>query len=597
MRKGGDDGVISKIAQLAQDKVIPGIRNVADQSDKTGMRIWIELRRDQVAKVVLNNLYKHTPLQTTFGANMVALVDGVPRTLGLKAMLRHYVDHQREVITRRTKYRLDRAERRAHILEGFLIALDNLDAVIELIRGSRDAEEARGGLIREFGLTEDQAVAILDMRLQRLTGLAQDEIRSEHAELVATIADLRAILADEQKVLSLIKEELLEVRGRYADARRTEIVPGEGEIDLEQLIREEDMVISITHSGYIKRLALSAYRQQRRGGVGVLAMDTKDEDWIEHLFVASTHDYVLFVTSVGKIYRLKVYELPEGQRQARGRALVNLLPLREGEKVRTVIATRDFSEGEYLIQATKKGIVKKTRFKDYDTPLKADGIIAINIREGDELIGARLTSGKDDVLLVSRRGQAVRFDETTARSMGRATGGVTGMRLRSDDEVIAIEIAADEADLLVITDNGFGKRTSLADYPRKGRGTMGVLTIRLTEARGELRGVMVVRDGQEVMFITQDGIATRTPVEGISRMGRNTQGVIVQRLRAGRPGGLGGAGRRPGPRARRRPRGRDGRRGDRGPRGDDGRAGRRRRPAAGGRARRRRWTREADTEE
>src|SRR3954454_1860741 len=533
VRKGGDDGVITKIAQLAQDKVIPGIRNVADQSDKTGMRIWIELRRGEVAKVVLNNLYKHTPLQTTFGANMVALVDGVPRTLGLKAMLRHYVDHQREVITRRTKYRLDRAERRAHILEGFLIALDKLDAVIELIRGSRDAEEARGGLIREFGLSEDQAVAILDMRLQRLTGLAQDEIRSEHAELVATIGELRAILADEQRVLGLIKDELLEVRERYADARRTEIVPGEGEIDLEQLIREEDMVISITHSGYVKRLALSAYRQQKRGGVGVLAMDTKDEDWIEHLFVASTHDYVLFFTTVGKVYRLKVHELPEGQRQARGRALVNLLPLREGEKVRTVIATRDFSEGEYLVQATKKGIVKKTRFKEYDTPLKADGIIAINIRPGDELIGARLTSGYDSVLLVSRRGQAVRFNEKEARAMGRATGGVTGMRLRGDDEVISIEVAGDDADLLVITDNGFGKRTPLAEYPRKGRGTMGVLTIRLTEARGELRGVVVGRPGQEVMFITQDGIATRTPVEGISRMGRNTQGVIVQRLRRG----------------------------------------------------------------
>src|SRR5262249_32464121 len=296
--------------------------------------------------------------------------------------------------------------------------------------------------MNDFSLSEEQAVAILDLRLQRLTGLAQDEIRSEHAELVETIRELRAILADEQKVLSLIKEELLEVRERYADARRTEIMPAEGEIDLEQLIREEDMVISITHSGYIKRLALSAYRQQRRGGVGVLAMDTKDEDWIEHLFVASTHDYVLFVTSVGKIYRLKVHELPEGQRQARGRALVNLLPLREGEKVRTVIATRDFSEGEYLIQATRKGIVKKTRFKEYDTPLKADGIIAINIREGDELIGARLTSGSDDVLLVSRRGQAVRFNEKEARPMGRATGGVTGMRLRGDDQGSPIEAPA-----------------------------------------------------------------------------------------------------------------------------------------------------------
>jgi DNA gyrase subunit A len=533
VRKGGDEGVIKRIADLVREGVLTGIRNIEDQSDESGMRIWIELKRGEIARVVLNNLYKHTPLQATFGANMVALVDGVPRTLGLKPLLVHYVDHQKEVVTRRTKFRLDKAERRAHVLEGYLVALDNLDAVIELIRGSADADEARTGLMTGFSLSEEQAQAILDLRLQRLTSLAQEEIRKEHGELVAQITELRAILADEGRVAALIKDELREIRERYADERRTEIVPAEGELDLEQLIREEDMVISITHSGYIKRLALSQYRMQKRGGVGVAGMETKEDDWVEHLFVASTHDFVLFFTSVGKVYRLKVHELPEGQRTAKGRALVNLLPLREGEKVRSVIATRNFTEGEYLIQATRKGIVKKTRFADYDTPLKADGIIAMNIREGDELIGVRLTSGDDDVVLVSRGGYAVRFSEDEARPMGRATGGVAGMRLRRDDEVISIEVARADADLLVVTENGFGKRTPLDDYPRKGRGTMGVLTIRLLEARGAIVGVMVVRDGQELMVITQDGTITRTPVEGISRMGRATQGVILQRLRPG----------------------------------------------------------------
>ena len=533
VRKGGDDGVIRKIADLVNDKVIPGIRNVEDQSDKSGMRIWIELKRGEIAKVVLNNLYKHTPLQATFGVNMVALVDGVPRTLGLKPMLEHYVGHQREVITRRTKNRLERAERRAHVLEGYLVALDNLDEVIALIRESADGDIARAGLVSRFGLTEEQAQAILDLRLRALTALSQKDIREEHTSLVELIAELRAILGDEARVLGLIKDELREIRDRYGDARRTEIVPGEGEIDLEQLIREEDMVIAITHSGYIKRLALSQYRQQKRGGVGVIGMDTKDDDWIETLFVASTHDYVLFFSSVGKVYRLKVYELPEGARQGRGRALVNLLPLREGESVRTVIATRDFSEGKYLMQATRRGIVKKTAFREYDTPLRADGIIAMNIRDGDELVGARLTSGDDDILLVSRKGQAVRFSETSARAMGRATGGVIGMKLRSGDEVISIDIAHDDSDLLVVTENGYGKRTPVADYPRKGRGTMGVLTIRLVEARGAIMGVMAVHEGQELMIITQEGIITRTPVSGISRMGRATQGVIVQRLRDG----------------------------------------------------------------
>ncbi len=534
VKKGGDDGVIVKIVQLVQDKVITGIRDIIDQSDRNGMRLAIELKRGEMAKVVLNQLYKHTPLQTTFGANMVCLVDGQPKTLGLKAMLRYYVDHQREVITRRTKFRLDRAERRAHILEGYLIALDNIDRVIAIIRGSSDVDEARSELMSTFTLSEEQAQAILDLRLRALTSLSQDEIREEHAELVALIAALRSILSDEARVYAVVKTELLELRAKYADERRTEIVPAEGDLDLEQLIREEDMVISITHSGYIKRVAASTYRMQRRGGVGVIGADTKDdEDWIEHLTVASTHDYVLFFTSVGKVYRLKVHELPEATRQGRGRAVINLLPLREGEHVRTMIPTRDFSEGKYLIQATRKGIVKKTLFREYDTPRKADGIIAINIREGDELVGVRLTQGDDDVLITSRGGQTVRFNEKEARAMGRATGGVIGMKLRGKDAVIALDVADDESDLLVVTENGYGKRTKVSEYPRKGRGTMGVLTIRLVEARGAITGALVVHPGQELMLITESGIVQRTPADGISQMGRATQGVIVQRLREG----------------------------------------------------------------
>jgi len=533
VRKGGDDGVLAKIAELVHEKVITGIRDIADQSDRNGMRIWIELKRGEMAKVVLNQLYKHTPLQTTFGANVVTLVGGTPRTLGLKALLRHYVDHQKEVITRRTKFRLQRAQDRLHVLEGYLIALDNLDRVIAVIRGSADGDAARESLMSEFGLSELQARAILDLRLRALTALQQDEVRKEHGELVALVTELRSILADEARVYAIVKDELSELGRRFGDDRRTEIVPAEGELDLEQLIREEDMVISITQTGYIKRVAASTYRQQKRGGVGVMGMDTKDDDWIEHLLVASTHDYVLFFTSVGKVYRLKVHELPEGNRQGRGRAVVNLLPLREGERVRTVIATRDFSEGLYLVQATKGGIVKKTLFKEYDTPRKSDGIIAINIREGDELIGVRLTSGEDDVLLTSRKGQTVRFDENEARAMGRATGGVIGMKLRKGDEVIAIDVADDTADLLVITENGYGKRTRVSEYPRKGRGTMGVLTIRLVEARGAIVGAIVVRPRQEILVISESGTVQRTAVDGISQMSRATQGVIVQRLREG----------------------------------------------------------------
>jgi DNA gyrase subunit A len=534
VKRDGDDGVIKKIAELVNDKVIPEIADINNHSDRSGTRITIELKRDAIPMVVLNKLYKHTALQSTFGVNMVALVDGVnPRILTLLEMISHYLEHQKEVVTRRTKYQLDKAEREAHVLEGYLIALDNLDEVIELIRAAADAETARDGLMNQFGLSEIQAQAILEMRLRALTGLERKKVKDRHADLMELITELRAILADEDRLMALIREELMEVRDQFADARRTEIMPAEGEIDLEQMIAEEDMVISITASGYIKRLALSTYRTQGRGGVGVMGMDTKDDDVIDHLFVASTHDYLLFFTTVGKVYRVKVHELPLGTRQSKGRALVNVLPLRQDERVRAVIDTRTYSEGRYLLFATRKGIVKKTEFKAYDTVLKADGIIALKIREGDELVGVRLTDGEDDVLLVSRNGSAVRFSERDVRSMGRDTTGVAGMKLRAGDEVISVEIARDDQDLLVVTENGFGKRTRIGEYPAKGRGTMGVLTIRYTESRGRLAGAMIVRDGYEVMLISQDGTVIRQKAEGISRMGRATQGVRVMNLRDG----------------------------------------------------------------
>ncbi|HWO80028.1 DNA gyrase subunit A, partial [Gaiella sp.] len=535
VKKGGDSGVIKKIADLVNDKVITEVSDLADHSDKTGMRIQVELKRDAIPQVVLNKLFKHTALQSTFGYNAVALVGGVPRTLSLLELVRHYLDYQREIVTRRSKYELRQAEKRAHILQGYLIALDNLDAVIALIRGSDDTDSARTGLMETFGLSEEQAQAILDLRLARLTGLARKEIEDEYADLQERIAELRAILGDPARIDALIREELLEVKQIYGknDDRRTEIVAGEDSLELEDMIAEEDMVIAITRSGYIKRLPVTTYREQRRGGIGVMGMEMKDEDYIEHLFVASTHDYILFFTTVGKVYRLKVHELPLGSRQSKGRAIVNLLPLRQDELIRAVIATRDFKEAKYLVFATKKGIVKKTEFLEYNTPLKADGIIALKMREDDELIGVRLSDGHDDILMVSRMGQAVRFSEKDVRPMGRPASGVAGMKLRADDEVIEVDIASDDADLLVVTENGWGKRTRVSDYPVKGRGTMGVKTAQLVEGKGRLAGARIVRDGYQVMLISDGGTVIRTAVDGIKRSGRATQGVIVMRLREG----------------------------------------------------------------
>src|SRR5215208_225847 len=532
VKKGGDGGVITKIAELAKDKKLPEIAELEDQSNKQGMRIVITLKRDAIPKVVLNKLFKLTPLQTTFGVNMVALVDGVPRTLSLREVIQEYVAHQREVIVRRTKYRLRRAEARAHILEGLLIALDNLDEVIALIRAAQDPESARARLVESFDLTEIQAQAIVDMRLRQLTALESGKIRAEHAELIEIIGELRQILGDESRVLDLIKEALEEIANAYGDERRTEITASEEDVDIEDLIAEQQMVIAITKSGYIKSLPLATYRQQRRGGRGVMGMDMKEDDYIEHLFICSTHDYLLFFTNRGKVYRSKVYELPEASRTARGRALVNVLPLREGERVQSVLSTRDFSEGRYLVFATRRGVVKKTEFGAYNTPIKADGIIAINIRDDDELVAVRRTSGDDDILMVSRKGQAVRFHEEGLRAMGRDTTGVRGMDVSGkDDAVLAMDVANEDMELLVVTENGYGKRTPIDQYRKTNRGTKGVGTIKLTEAKGALAGALVVREHQELVFISTSGMVQRTRVAGISQYGRLSQGVRVMNIR------------------------------------------------------------------
>jgi DNA gyrase subunit A len=532
VKKGGPGGLVEKIADLVRDKKISEISDLRDESDRNGMRLVIELKRDALPKVVLNKLYKHTPMQSTFGVNMVALVEGVPRTLNLREVIHHYVQHQREVIVRRTKYELAQKEARRHVLEGLLIAIDNLDAVIELIRGSRDRDAARAGLIEQFALSVIQAEAILALRLSQLTALETGDIKQEHADVTERIAELRAILGDEQRVLDLIKFEMEQIAERFEDDRRTQITASEDEIDIEDLIADQQMVITITKTGYIKSLPLATYRKQHRGGVGVTGMDMKDGDFIEHLFICSTHDYLLFFTNRGKIYRSKVYELPEAQRTAKGRALVNILPLREGERVQSVLSTRDFSESKYVVFATRKGMVKKTELAAYNTPIKADGIIAINIRDDDELVDVRNVDDGDTIIMVSRSGQASRFEEAKVRSMGRATGGVRGMNVsQKGNAVLVMDVARPDQDLLVVTENGYGKRTAIDDYPIKGRGTMGVKTIALTDKKGALAGALVVREHQELVFISINGMVQRTAARGINRYGRASQGVRVMNVR------------------------------------------------------------------
>jgi DNA gyrase subunit A len=524
VKKGGEGNLMTKIAELVNDKRIPEISDLIDQSDKRGMRLVIELKRDAIPKVVLNKLYKHTPMQSTFGVNMVALVDNVPRTLNLRAVIHNYVAHQREVIVRRTKHELSEKEARAHILEGLLTALEHLDEIIELIRGSRDRDAAREQLVARFQLSPIQATAILDLRLSQLTALEADSIKQEHADVTERIAELRAILGDETRVLSVIKEELTEISERFGDERRTEISHSEDEIDIEDLIADQQMVITITQSGYIKSLPLATYRQQQRGGRGVTGMDMKDGDFIEHLFVCSSHDYLLFFSNRGKVYRSKVYELPEAQRTAKGRALVNILPLREGERIQAVVSTRDFTETQFLVFATRNGTVKKTELQAYNTPIKADGIIAINIRDDDELLAVRAVAPGDEIIMVSRA-------ESDARSMGRDTTGVRGMHVGKNGRVIAMDVARDDMDLLVVTENGYGKRTQIGQYRKTNRGAKGVKTIGLTEQKGALAGALVVREHQELVFISVGGMVQRTAAGGISQQGRSATGVRVMNLK------------------------------------------------------------------
>jgi DNA gyrase subunit A len=532
VKKGGEGGLMTKIRDLVLERKITEISNLEDHTDKRGMRLVIELKRDALPKVVLNKLYKHTPMQTTFGVNMVALVDGVPKTLNLREVIHHYVAHQREVVVRRAKYELDQLERRVHVLEGLLVALDHLDDVIALIRAAPDREAARSQLVERFDLSMLQAEAILQLRLSQLTALESDAIKTEHAEKVERIADLRALLGDEQAVLNLIKDELREVAEAYGDERRTQITSSEDEIDIEDLIQDQQMVITITKSGYIKSLPLATYRQQHRGGVGVAGMDMKDGDYIEHLFVCSSHDYLLFFSNRGKVYRSKVYELPEASRTAKGRALVNVLPLREGERIQSVLSTRDFGEGRYLVFATRNGQIKKTEFGAYNTPIKADGIIAINIRDDDELVTVRRTGGDDEILMVSREGLAVRFHEDEVRAMARDTTGVRGMNVQGKgNAVLAMDVARDEQELLVVTENGFGKRTSVDQYRKTSRGAKGVQTIKFSEKRGGLAAALVVRPHEELVFISENGMVQRTGVAGIRQTGRAAQGVRLMNVR------------------------------------------------------------------
>ncbi len=523
--------LIEKIAELVREKKISEISDLRDESDRAGMRIVIELKREAIPKVVLNKLFKHSAMQSTFGVNMLALVDGVPKTLSLKDMLRHYIAHQKDVIVRRTRFELDKARKRAHILEGLLVAIANLDEVIRIIRSSEDAEAAKLGLIGRFGLSEEQAQAIVDLRLRNLTALERHKIEEEHRDLMERIAYLEGLLASEAMIYDVIKEELLEIRQMYGDDRRTEILPSEDEIDIEDMIAVEEMVISITGSGYVKRLPVSTYRTQHRGGIGVMGMDLKEGDYIEHLFITTTHHFLLFITSRGKIYRQKVHELPLGSRQSKGRHVANLLPLSQGEKIKAVIATKDYTDAKYLVFATQKGIVKKTRFLDYATSLKADGIIAINLDDDDELVAVRHTSGHDDLILVSSEGKAIRFHEYDVRPTGRNTMGVHGMRMPRGHCLVGMAVAEDDADLFCVTSGGYGKRTPASSYPVHKRGGQGVITIRDSPDRGDLVGVTSVRNNHELMLISQDGTVIRVPVESVRTTGRNTMGVRVMNLR------------------------------------------------------------------
>ena len=521
--------LVEKIAELVHERRIEGISDIRDESDRGGMRIVIELKKDVNAAVVLNYLYKHTQLQESFGAIMLALVDGEPKVLSLHQMLYHYLEHQKEVTTRRTRYDLDKAEARAHILEGLLKALDHIDEIVRTIRESESTNAARDALMARFDFSEKQAQAILDMRLARLTGLERERLQEEYAELEKTIAGLRAILADEQLLLSVVRGELLEVRRKYADERRTEIASVAEEIDPEDLIQEEDMVVTLTHFGYVKRLPTSTYRSQNRGGKGVSGMSTRDEDYAEQLLVMSTHEDLMFFTNRGRVYQIKCYEIPEAGRTARGTAIVNLLQLEGGEKVTAMIRIPAGAQESYLIMATRLGLIKKTALSEFQN-LRRTGLIAIVLREDDELMGVELTDGEQQILLATQGGMAIRFGEGDIRAMGRVSMGVKSVDLAEGDEVVGLAVYEEGAHVLSVTENGYGKRTEIDDYRLQSRGGKGILAMKLSERSGKLAAQLIVHPDEDLMLITDDGVIIRLPVDGIPVLGRNTQGVRIMRV-------------------------------------------------------------------
>lgn len=521
--------LLKKIADLVRDKKLPEVSAVHDAADRSGIDIIIDLKQNAIPQVVLNKLYKHTQLQVGFGCNMLALVNGVPRTLSLKEMLHYYILHQEEVIERRTRYDLAKAEARAHILEGFVIALDDIDKVISIIRSSKTDVEAKERLMEAFKLSEKQSEAILEMRLRRLTGLEREKIENELAELRESISYYKQLLNDTNMVHGVIKDELLEIKSRYSTPRKTKITGAVKELDVEDLIAEEEVAVTVTKAGYIKRLPVSTYRQQKRGGKGMQGVNLKESDFVEHLFIASTHDYILFFSNKGKVYRLKVYEIPEASRHARGNAIVNLLPFEKGEKVSAVIATKEFPEDEYLMFATAGGMVKKTAMKLYDRT-RRDGLIAISLKDGDELISVQRVATGEKVMMVSSAGKAIQWDEEEVRAMGRDTQGVRGMNVQADAKVLGMEIVRPGSELFVITERGYGKRTSVEDYPIHHRGGQGVFTITMTAKKGLLAAMKIVEENDELMIITEEGVVVRTPVEGVSQLGRSTQGVHIMNV-------------------------------------------------------------------
>jgi len=523
--------LIEKIAELVKDKKIEGISDLRDESDRDGMRIVIELKKDTIPQVIINQLYKMTPMQSSFGIIMLAIVGGQPKVLALRQVLGYFIEHRKEIVTRRTIFELKKAEARAHVLEGLKIALDNLDEVIQVIKSSANPAEARERLIARFGLSEIQAQAILDMRLHRLTGLERDKIIDEYNQVMALIKRLKEILGSEVEILDIIKGELLEIRERFGNPRRTEIIAMAADLSIEDLIVEEDMVVTVSHSGYIKRNAVSLYRAQRRGGKGATGMRPKEEDFVENLFIASTHSYILIFTSKGKVYWLKVHEIPQGGRASRGKAIVNLLNLQDDEKVMTILPVKEFEEGKFIITATRKGTVKKTDLMAYSHP-RQGGIIALTIDEDDSLIAARLTDGSMDILMASRNGKSIRFNESDARPMGRTTRGVRGMMLEDGDRIIGMEVVSDatSSTLVSVTETGYGKRTSLSEYRVQSRGGKGIITIKTGGRNGQVVDVKLVDNESDLMFITDRGKVLRTRVKALSIIGRNTMGVRLMVL-------------------------------------------------------------------